>query len=188
VPGLLPAHVADAPGFRAGPLSFYANTCRSACRTSTRSDCEALIKAPAGHERADGGQSPYTRKNERVTAAMADPVEMGLLHELPSILRGRQRLQCSAIRARWWVGRWTERWPPDYPWRRWCRRSRNGNRHQVWFTTPIAACSMLPATNVRTLSKHQLIPSMSRPANPYDNASCESFIKTLKREEIYANQ
>ena len=38
---------------------------------------------------------------------------------------------------------------------------------------------------VRTLRKHQLIASMSRPANPYDNASCESFIKTLKREEIY---
>jgi putative transposase len=37
------------------------------------------------------------------------------------------------------------------------------------------------------LDKHQMIPSMSRPANPYDNASCESFIKTLKREEIYAN-
>jgi putative transposase len=31
-----------------------------------------------------------------------------------------------------------------------------------------------------------MIPSMSRPANPYDNASCESFMKTLKREEIYA--
>ncbi len=30
-----------------------------------------------------------------------------------------------------------------------------------------------------------MLPSMSRPANPYDNASCESFIKTLKREEIY---
>ncbi|MBZ5614668.1 MAG: integrase core domain-containing protein [Acidobacteriia bacterium] len=28
---------------------------------------------------------------------------------------------------------------------------------------------------------------MSRPANPYGNASCESFMKTLKREEIYAN-
>jgi transposase InsO family protein len=40
---------------------------------------------------------------------------------------------------------------------------------------------------VRILRKHQMIPSMSRPANPYDNASCESFIKTLKREEIYAN-
>ena len=25
-------------------------------------------------------------------------------------------------------------------------------------------------------------------ANPYDNASCESFMKTLKREEIYANK
>jgi transposase InsO family protein len=25
---------------------------------------------------------------------------------------------------------------------------------------------------------------MSRPANPYDNATCESFLKTLKREEI----
>src|SRR5450755_2306233 len=37
------------------------------------------------------------------------------------------------------------------------------------------------------LQQHHLIPSMSRPANPYDNASCESFMKTLKREEIYAN-
>lgn len=37
------------------------------------------------------------------------------------------------------------------------------------------------------LKKHQMVPSMSRPANPYDNASCETFIKTLKREEIYAN-
>ena len=41
---------------------------------------------------------------------------------------------------------------------------------------------------VRILQKHAIIPSMSRPANPYDNASCESFMKTLKREEIYANQ
>ena len=40
---------------------------------------------------------------------------------------------------------------------------------------------------VRILRKQQMIPSMSRPANPYDNASCESFLKTLKREEIYAN-
>ena len=40
---------------------------------------------------------------------------------------------------------------------------------------------------VQVLQKHQMIPIMSRPATPYDNASCESFIKTLKREEIYAN-
>ncbi len=38
------------------------------------------------------------------------------------------------------------------------------------------------------LKQHEMVPSMSRPANPYDNASCESFIKTLKREEIYANR
>jgi putative transposase len=41
---------------------------------------------------------------------------------------------------------------------------------------------------VAVLRQHQMIPSMSRPANPYDNASCESFIKTLKHEEIYANR
>jgi transposase InsO family protein len=41
---------------------------------------------------------------------------------------------------------------------------------------------------IRILDKHQIIPSMSRPANPYDNASCESFFKTLKREEVYANE
>ncbi len=40
---------------------------------------------------------------------------------------------------------------------------------------------------VQVLRQHQMIPSMSRPANPYDIASCESFMKTLKREEIYAN-
>ena len=33
-----------------------------------------------------------------------------------------------------------------------------------------------------------MILSMRRPANPYDNTSCESFLKTLKREEIYANE
>jgi transposase InsO family protein len=40
---------------------------------------------------------------------------------------------------------------------------------------------------IAIIAQHQMIPSMTRPANPYDNASCESFIKTLKREEIYAN-
>jgi transposase InsO family protein len=41
---------------------------------------------------------------------------------------------------------------------------------------------------VQLLRQHQMIPSMSRPANPYDNGSCESFLKTLKREEIYATR
>ena len=41
---------------------------------------------------------------------------------------------------------------------------------------------------VDTLNTHHIIPSMSRPANPYDNAACESFMKTLKQEEIYCQQ
>ncbi len=44
------------------------------------------------------------------------------------------------------------------------------------------------AEYIALLEKHHMVPSMSRPANPYDNASCESFMKTLKREEIYANK
>src|SRR6202030_459340 len=44
------------------------------------------------------------------------------------------------------------------------------------------------AEYIAILEKHYMVPSMSRPANPYDNASCESFMKTLKQEEIYANK
>lgn len=39
----------------------------------------------------------------------------------------------------------------------------------------------------QVLKKHGMLPSMSRPANPYDNAVCESFMKTLKQEEIYCS-
>lgn len=38
------------------------------------------------------------------------------------------------------------------------------------------------------LRLHVMTASMSRPANPYDNAACESFMKTLKQEEIYCRQ
>jgi hypothetical protein len=37
------------------------------------------------------------------------------------------------------------------------------------------------------LESYGIVPSMSRPGNPYDNAFCESFMRTLKREEIHAN-
>jgi transposase InsO family protein len=43
------------------------------------------------------------------------------------------------------------------------------------------------ADYVELLEKHHIVPSMSRPGNPYDNAFCESFMKTLKREEINGN-
>lgn len=39
---------------------------------------------------------------------------------------------------------------------------------------------------VALLEKHAMVASMSRPGNPYDNATCERFMRTLKREEIYA--
>ncbi|HEY6967727.1 MAG TPA: IS3 family transposase [Candidatus Angelobacter sp.] len=41
---------------------------------------------------------------------------------------------------------------------------------------------------VQLLGQYGILSSMSRPANPYDNATCESFLKTLKYEEIYCQQ
>jgi putative transposase len=38
---------------------------------------------------------------------------------------------------------------------------------------------------IELLEQHGMEPSMSRLGNPYDNARCESFMKTLKQEEIY---
>jgi putative transposase len=41
---------------------------------------------------------------------------------------------------------------------------------------------------VEILKQHQAAISMSRKGNPYDNAACESFMKTLKQEEVYRNE
>jgi putative transposase len=38
------------------------------------------------------------------------------------------------------------------------------------------------------LKEHHILISMSRKGNPYDNAACESFIKTLKCDEVYRNE
>lgn len=38
------------------------------------------------------------------------------------------------------------------------------------------------------LKKHQIGVSMSRKASPWDNAACESFMKTLKYEEVYRTE
>lgn len=38
------------------------------------------------------------------------------------------------------------------------------------------------------LRQHLARISMSRKGNPYDNAACESFMKTLKYEEVYRNE
>ena len=39
---------------------------------------------------------------------------------------------------------------------------------------------------MQKLRDHRMLPSISRPANPFDNATCESFLNTIKREEIRA--
>jgi putative transposase len=41
---------------------------------------------------------------------------------------------------------------------------------------------------VEKLQAHQFTISMSRTGNPYDNAKAESFMKTLKAEEVYLRQ
>jgi putative transposase len=38
------------------------------------------------------------------------------------------------------------------------------------------------------LQEHAIQISMSRRGNPYDNGACESFMKTLKYEEVYRNE
>ena len=38
------------------------------------------------------------------------------------------------------------------------------------------------------LKQHHATISISRKGNPYDNAACESFMKSLKYEEVYRNQ
>jgi putative transposase len=41
---------------------------------------------------------------------------------------------------------------------------------------------------LRRLREHEIVASVSRPGRPGDNASCESFFRTLKREQIDAKQ
>ena len=41
---------------------------------------------------------------------------------------------------------------------------------------------------IQELKEHGIGVSMSRKANPWDNAACESFMKTLKWEEVYRSE
>lgn len=41
---------------------------------------------------------------------------------------------------------------------------------------------------IEILEEHKFIISMSRKGNPYDNAQAESFMKTLKVEEVYVSE
>ena len=62
-----------------------------------------------------------------------------------------------------------------------------GNRHVTpgaWSITRIRACNMPVAITSPGLERAGIQPSMSRPGCPWDNAMAESFMRTLKREEV----
>lgn len=78
-------------------------------------------------------------------------------------------------RARSWARPWRKHWRRACRWPHCTRPSR------------LSGIQYASGTYVQLLRQHHIIPRMSRPANPYNNASCESFLKTFKREEIYAS-
>src|SRR5260370_13328825 len=80
------------------------------------------------------------------------------------------------------------------PWS-WSARFRRPSRT----SSPLAACRPAPGSLIHhsdrgvqyacgdyaaLLRAHDIQPSMSRVGNPYDNAKAESFMKTLKQEEV----
>jgi putative transposase len=53
-----------------------------------------------------------------------------------------------------------------------------GTRKSTWHSQP---------DYVAVLKRHGIVPSMSPPGSPIDNAPMESFIKTFKVEFVYEN-
>src|SRR4051794_1625957 len=49
---------------------------------------------------------------------------------------------------------------------------------------PIESAQYASTGYRQRLADHDITVSMSRPGNPYDNAKAESFMKTLKTEEV----
>jgi len=49
---------------------------------------------------------------------------------------------------------------------------------------PLESAQYACADYAAILATHDIQPSMSRVGNPYDNAKAESFMKTLKQEEV----
>ena len=73
-------------------------------------------------------------------------------------------------------------------WERCAWPSSAGGRHPVWCIIRTAACNMLRGIILICSGNMGCEISMSRRGNPYDNAKCESFIKTLKYEEVYRQE
>src|ERR1700691_6174015 len=85
-----------------------------------------------------------------------------------------------------WAGRWVGIWMPVCPWRPCAWPSRAGTHCRVWCTIPTTGSQYASADYVQCLEAVPAVLSMSRAGRPWENGRCESFIKTLKQEEIDA--
>jgi putative transposase len=65
---------------------------------------------------------------------------------------------------------------------------RTRQRYDRAFKIPIVAELESGKPPSQIAREHSILISMSRKGNPYDNAFAESFIKTLKVEEVYLNE
>ena len=75
---------------------------------------------------------------------------------------------------------------PSWRWQRSMRRSRIADQSEApAFIIATAAARYASAGYREALSRYGLTGSMSAVGKPYDNAQAESFMKTLKVEEIY---
>src|ERR1044071_153069 len=79
-------------------------------------------------------------------------------------------------------------WMLHCPWARciWpCRRETGG---QAWSILSTRGVQYASHAYTDLLKDKGIEISMSRKANPWDNAACESFMKTLKHEEVYRTE
>lgn len=67
-------------------------------------------------------------------------------------------------------------------------RTRKGNDLNILIHHSDQGVQYASKEYVDCLKRHGILVSMSRKGNPYDNAFAESFIKTLKCEEVYLNE
>ena len=117
-----------------------------------------------------------------------DQSSLGRRHHLCPARRGASSISpsCSTpTRARWWAGRSKTHLDARLP----LSRARHGDRRARPAARPHPPLRPRRAIRLRANMRRgwparQIQRSMSRPGNPYDNAKAESFMKTLKTEEV----
>jgi len=85
-----------------------------------------------------------------------------------------------------WAGRWAGVCRPLSRWRLWKARSTVASPALDWCIIPIADPQYASKEYVERLESISAVLSMSRAGRPWENGRCESFLKTLKQEEIDA--